>query len=63
MTGKPILILGGGWGGLTSAHRLRVSHAASEEGVAIDLERASIDFADRTAERVDRRSDGDVFEP
>jgi hypothetical protein len=41
---------------------LLVSHATSEERVAVDLERACIDFADRAAERVDRRSNGDVFE-
>ena len=41
---------------------LLASHAAGEEGVAVDLERACIDFADRAAERVDRRSNGDVFE-
>ena len=41
----------------------RASGMTGEEGVTEDIERTCLCFAERTAERIDRWSDGDLFEP
>ena len=46
----------------SGAGRLRLSGAAGEEGVAVDLERTCFGFAGRAGEGVDGWSDGDLLE-
>ncbi len=47
----------------TRSGRLVGCCSLGEEGVAVHLERAGVRFAGGVGERVDRRPDGDVFEP